>query len=202
MTIDTLVQAPVTLPRVNLLPQEANAADAARRVKLMLGLAMAAVLGGVGYMNMAAGASVSAAQTDLDTAQAQTRTLKNQIAQHSSITPLKTEVESRNALLATAMAMNVPWATYLNDVQLTLPRGARLVSWQIQLAAATPGAPSTGFASNGVASWTITGEAKRFEDVALVMESLQRLSQVDSVLVTQASEGIDSISGKSLVTFT
>jgi hypothetical protein len=204
MSIETLVAAPVTLPRVNLLPREANAADAARKVKLILAGVLVVVLGGVGYVYTGANSSVDDAQAQLDAAEATTAKLKTQVAAHGTVTPLKAQLDVRTQLMKTAMGLNVPWATYLNDVQLNLPRGARLVGWTIQLAPpALPGAgAATVFASNGVAMWTMTGEAKKFEDVALVVESLSQLSQVDSVLVTKATEAIDSSSGRPLVSFT
>ena len=202
MSVETLVAAPVTLPRVNLLPQEANAADAARKVKLILAGVLVAVLGGVGYLYTTADASVNDAQGQFDAAQATTNNLKKQVAAHGAVTPLKAEVENRTLLIHAAMSMNVPWAIYLNDVQLNLPRGARLTSWTVQLTPPSQGGPAVGFGSNGVASWIISGEAKRFEDVALVVESISQLSQVDSVLVTKATDALDPSSGRPLVSYT
>jgi len=59
----------------------------------------------------------------------------------------------------------------------------------------------TAFGSNGVATWSITGEAKSYETVAKVIESVQQLAQVDSVLVTKASYTEDKDSGEKIVSF-
>jgi hypothetical protein len=203
MTVDTLVAAPVTLPRVNLLPQEINAASAARKAKMGLALVVVLAVVGVGYMYTSASASVTSAQTDLDTAKNATAQLQRTLQQHNTVQPLKKELTDRTALLSGAMERYVPWARYLNDIQLGLPRGARLVTWQIQLTAPSAATNGTGaFGAGGVAAWTITGEAKRYEDVALVIESLQQLNNVDSVAVTKASDALDPSSGQKIVQFT
>lgn len=200
MTVDTLVATPVVLPRVNLLPQEINEAGAARRAKGMLVVALVTVVAGVGFAYVSAGNTVTGAQADLEKTQATTAKLNQDVAKHSAITPLKRNVEVRTQLLKDAMAMHIPWSFYLNDVQ-RLPRGARLVTWQFALTPPAAGADATAFGSGGVATWTITGEAKRFEDVALVAESLQALDEVDSVLITQATEFDDTVSGETLIQF-
>ena len=199
MTVDTLVAAPVTLPRVNLLPQEINAANAAQKMRFVLAGGLVVVLAGMGYMYVSAGNSVTDAESRLGESQSQTRQLQNQVASHGTIAPLKAEVAARALKLNSAMAQNVPWAFYLNDVQLALPPGVRLVSWSMTLSPVVP--PAGTFASNGVASWTIAGQAKSYEAVAKVIESLQRLDQVDSVLVTAATDAVDTDSGQRLVTF-
>jgi hypothetical protein len=203
MTVETLVAAPVTLPRVNLLPQEINAATAARKAKMALSLVVVLAIAGVGYMYTSALASVTSAQADLDTAKNATAQLQRTLLQHNTVQPLKQELSDRTALLTGALERSVPWARYLNDMQLGLPRGARLVSWQIQLSPPSAAANgSAAFGLGGVAAWTITGEAKRYEDVALVIESLQQLDNVDSVLVTKASDVVDQSSGQKIVQFT
>ncbi|MEA2484669.1 MAG: type pilus assembly protein PilN [Thermoleophilaceae bacterium] len=202
MTVDTLVAAPVILPRINLLPQEINEANTARKAKAGLGAVIVAAALGTGYLYMSASSSAVDAQTKLDAAAAQTRTLQQQVAQHNTVAPVKAELAARSALISGAMANNVPWAFYLADVQLDLPRGARLVTWSMALSpATTAGAPATVFGSNGVATWTITGEAKRYEDVALVIESIAQLDPVDSVFVSSATTAVDAISGRSIVNF-
>ncbi|MCW2751893.1 MAG: hypothetical protein JWR83_3003 [Aeromicrobium sp.] len=202
MTVDTLVAAPVTLPRINLLPQEINEANTARKVKAGLVLVIAVAAMGTGYLYLSASSSAADAQTKLTTATAATQKLKQSVASHNKVAPLKSEIATRSSLLSGAMARNVPWAFYLSDVQLKLPRGARLTTWTLALSPpTTPGAAATVFGSNGVATWTIAGEAKRYEDVALVIESLQQLDQVDSVFVSSATTVVDAISGRLVVDF-
>jgi Tfp pilus assembly protein PilN len=200
MSLDTLVAAPVSLPRVNLLPPEVNAADAARRVRFALAGGLVAVVAIIGYFYMAAGNAVTESQTHVDAAQAATGRLKAQLAQHNTITPLKNEVQTRSTLLSDAMAQNVPWAFYMNDLQLVFPRGARLTTWSMQLSPSQASGGTT-FGSDGVAAWSISGEAKSFEDVARVIEALQGLDQVDSVYVTSAADALDPTTGHNIVTF-
>jgi Tfp pilus assembly protein PilN len=203
MSLDTLVSSvPVTLPRVNLLPQEINEANAARRLKVVLAAGLAVVVAGVGFVYVSAGGAVTEAQQHLDQAQSTTTSLRAEVARHNTVTPLKLDVQSRTTLLLAAMSGNIPWAFYMNDMQLGLPSGVRLVTWQMQSSSAGASGPATAFGSNGVATWTITGEAKRFEDVALVVESLQQLDAVDSVFVTKASSVVDQISGQPIIQWT
>ena len=201
MTVDTLVAAPVTLPRVNLLPQEINAANAAQKVRFVLAGGLIVVVAGMGFLYISAGNTVSDAESRLADAQSQTKVLKGQVAAHAAITPLKNDVTSRRQLLSSAMAQNIPWALYMNDVQLALPPGSRLVTWTMSVSPPSVAA-GTGFASNGTAVWTITGQAKSFDAVAKVIESIQQLSQVDSVIVTTATDTVDPDSGEKVVNFT
>lgn len=201
MSVDTLVAAPVKLPRVNLLPQEINEANAARRVKFGLASVVVAAVGVVGVLYTGASGSAAAAQVELDDATATTAKLQADVRAHGSAKPVKDEVKQRRDKLKLAMRQNIPWAFYLNDVQLVLPRGARLLTWQLKIEAPAAGSANAAFSTGGEALWTITGEARRYEDVALVIEALEQLDEVDSVFATTAEWKEDPVSKRMIVAY-
>ncbi len=204
MSVDTLVVAPARLPRVNLLPQEINEANKARQVKLGLVAAVVVSAVGMGYLTMTAGSQVTTAQTSYDAAQTKTQALQAEQSKHAGITSLKAQVTQREMLLSTAMADNVRWAGFLNDVRIAIPRGVRFQTWAVTVTPPTAqsGQPLTAFGSGGVATWQITGQGKSYEDVAKLIESLYKMQAVDSAYTTSVKKEADSASKKVVYPFT
>lgn len=114
--------------RVNLLPREYEERAAARRATAFTILALVLfviVLAVVYFLKVA---DVNAARDERDAAQAEVARLQAEVAQLAEFQELADRLESRNALLATAMATEISWARVLNDLSLSFPSSSSLVT--------------------------------------------------------------------------
>jgi len=161
-----------TLPRVNLLPPEIAEAAQFRRLQTILGVAVGVTLLLIGALWFLSRGAVSSAQADLARTQAQTVALQAQVNQYSDVPAMAQQVATAKVQLATAMAPEVRWSFYLNDLSLTIPDGVRLTDLNLSepfattLGSGTP-ATTTGVEGGvGIGSIDYSGKANSWDSVA------------------------------------
>ena len=135
MTTLTVTRA-AQLPRVNLLPPEIEEAAKLGRLKRVLVLAVVGSLVLVALLFVWASRQVSSAQSDLTAAQATGTALQAEAAKYAEVPKVNAEVTAAETNLSTAMAPEIRWSFYLNDLSLTIPNGVRLTSFTATNAAA------------------------------------------------------------------
>jgi Tfp pilus assembly protein PilN len=177
MTTQTTVVGTPVLPRVNLLPPEIAEARQLKQYRFAAagGVAATAVLVGVFYWHAHGG--VATAQSALDASNAKTAALKTQLASYQSVTQVRTEVESAKATLETALAPQVLWSRYLQDMSVSLVGNYWFGTMVMTTGAAAPTAGSTTTVSpladtKTVGTLTLTGTAVSHYDVATLLRSL------------------------------
>jgi len=191
-----------SVPRVNLLPPEIT--QARRFVRLQRQLA-AVVL--VAVTGCAAGAwwaqtRVGSAQAELDAARSQTAGLQADKAKYAEVPQVSAQIDAALATREQAMAGDVLWSTYLNDVALATSTNVWLTSMSIGLAGtdATAASSSGPLAPAGVGSVQISGQASSLPDVAAWLESLDGIAGIKgSALASATRDGTAGSGG--LVTF-
>lgn len=129
--------------RVNLLPPEVTQRQVARRVAMgtVAGVAVYAGLLGAAYI-LKLGA-VDAARDDRDTAQLEVDALRADLSALEQYAVLAQTLEARNQMLAAAMAQEVSWARVFNDLSLSFPPSASLLTIAANINEVTaPAAPA------------------------------------------------------------
>jgi Tfp pilus assembly protein PilN len=209
-TQTTLVGTP-TLPRVNLLPPEIAEARTLRQLRVGAGGAVVLAFVAVGGLYMQAHSGVSGAQSALDAANAKTASLTAQQRQLQKQTSIKDTVASAQATLATALAPQVLWSHYLQDMSvalagnywfttLTLASGSPATA----AAAAAPTAPTPATDPSAIGSFSAQGKAVSHRDVSTLLASLAKERGLSHPLFTSSAEDATPIVGTQtrLVTFT
>ena len=202
---DQLVLRSVVLPRVNLLPPEIELRRRFRRVQGGLGGAVVGAFGLVALLYLGAASSVSDAQTELDTAGAETAQLQAQTAQYADVTAVYGRAASAEAMLTRAMGQEVRWSRFLNDLSLTVPDNVwvKTVAFTQTPAAAAaavaavPGAPAP-VPSLGTVAFTGVGFAH--DDVAVWLESLAAQKGYRDPYFSSSSESL--LGTRKVVNFT
>ncbi len=168
-----------TLPRVNLLPPEIFEARKLRRTQLGLSGVIVAVIAAVGAGYVVPAALADAAAEELAVEQAQTTKLQAEQAKYAEVPKILAQVDSAKAAQETAMATDVLWYRYLNDLALTYPGEV----WLGNLTATVAGTPGTAaaaapvvganpLATPGIGTITFTGTALEHSDVASWLDVL------------------------------
>jgi Tfp pilus assembly protein PilN len=169
----------VTLPRVNLLPPEIEEQRRFKRVQAGLGGGVVAAVGVVAVLLLAANAQVGDAQDKVDAEQARQTSLQTEIAKYSDVPEVYAAVEAGEAELSLAMAKEIRWSYFLNDLSLSTPNKV----WLTQMtatenvdAAATGAAPvagaPTGYGTAGIGTVVFQGKGYTHNDVAAWLKSL------------------------------
>ena len=162
-----------TVARVNLLPPEIAEAQRARKVQAGLAAAVVGAVAVVGILYVAQVAKVNDAEEELAAAQQRKVALDAERAQLQVVADTYAAVSAKEALLRSALAQDVAWSGYLNDLMLTIPDNVWLTSM-----AATVGAPGGAAALPGsppaIGSVTFSGVAFDHDDVATWLEVLAR----------------------------
>jgi len=166
----------VTLPTVNLLPPEILARRGLRRLKILLGGAGAVAILVVVAMFVMALSSVSAANSDLETATSQRLGLQKQVDGYAHVRQTYALVDQANGLLRDAGGNEVLWSTYLGDLGQLLPAGAWLTKVTVAPAtAAGPAGPGVApTASPAVAQITFEGTALAHVRLAAWLDSIAK----------------------------
>jgi Tfp pilus assembly protein PilN len=158
-----------SLPRVNLLPPEIAETRRFRRIQLGLGGAVLGAVGIVALLYVMASSSVSSAQEDVDSANAQHSSLQAETAKYRDVTAVYERAAAAQAMLTQAMGEEVRYSQLMNDLSLSVPETVwlkNLTFAQTAPAAATPGA------TLGIGTITVTGVGFSHDDVAVWLESL------------------------------
>jgi len=173
-----------TMPRVNLLPPEIAEKAALRRAQVaMAGVGLAAVAV-VGVMYVQASAKVNDAAADKEAAVATGVQLQGDLRKLQNVRDVYAQVDAARQTLASAMATEILWSSYLHDLTLTIPENV----WLTKFTAAVPNAlvggaaPGGGIASptpggiinTGIGRIMIEGEAFAHTDVASWLESMTK----------------------------
>jgi len=169
----------VTLPRVNLLPPEIEEQRRFKRVQAGLGAGVVMALGAVAVLLLAANGQVADAQDQLEAEQAQETSLQAEAAKYSEIPEVYAAVEAGEAELTLAMAKEIRWSYFLNDLSLNTPGKVWLtqitateqVDTATVAAAPVTGAP-TGYGTAGIGTVTFQGNGYTHNDVAAWLKSL------------------------------
>lgn len=174
MTTQTTVVGTPTLPRVNLLPPEI--AEARTLQQYRIGAVGAVVLAaiGVGALYYHDHGGVASAQSALDAANTKTSSLNATLATGSlqNVTKVKNAVASAQNTLATALAPQVIWSKYLQDMSVSLPVNAWF-NTMVMTSGAGAAPAGTALADNSaVATISVTGTAVSHYDVADLLNSL------------------------------
>ncbi|MBT0995197.1 fimbrial assembly protein [Cellulomonas sp. DKR-3] len=132
-----------SLPQVNLLPPEVRAARGLRRTKRLLALVL---LGTVALCALAWVFSlfeVSTAESDLETAQAETTRIQGQLAdpKYAEVPLVLGALEANEKALPMAMATDVNWSEYIDAIAAVLPEGASIDNFTVAYATPMSGAP-------------------------------------------------------------
>ena len=178
-TFATTTTAPTTA-KVNLLPPEIHEERVVRRAKLGLVLGLVGCAAVVGVLYTGAHHSVTAAQSDLDTANQQKTALQADVARLNNVSQVYGQVAAREAMLTQLMGDEVQWSHYMNDLSLTVPSNVWLTSVVIGQTGASTAArtPATGASQSifdaGIGSITFNGVALSHDDVAVWLESLAK----------------------------
>jgi Tfp pilus assembly protein PilN len=164
-SVESLATGRAPLPRVNLLPPEVHQARQLRRLQLALGAGVAFVALAVGGVYLLEAQDANAAKESLSAAQAKGSTLNAQKAQYADVPRTLAAIDSAEAARQSAMAQDVQWYRYLNDLSYVTPKNAFMQTLDVSLnqAGATTANP---VAHAGIATVTVTGAAKAHNDVA------------------------------------
>ena len=203
----------VTLPRVNLLPPEIEEQRRFKKVQTGLGAGVLAALGVVAALLLAANGQVSDAQDQLDTEQARQSSLKAEAAKYNEVPEVYAAVDAGEAELSQAMAKEIRWSYFLNDLSLNTPGKVWLTQMtateQVDTAlgaAPVAGAPTTTYGPTGIGTVTFQGRGYTHNDVAAWLKSLSgRPGLANPYFTKSAQEPIgeeDSVSFDSQVVVT
>ncbi len=179
---------------INLLPPEVGEERAQRRRVMLLAVAgvvyLAALVGGVFYWN----SRVSAAKADVEAQQEVNRTLEREVAALADAGTLQEQFEGKAALVRAALAGDVDWGVFLNDLSRLLPPRVWIESFA--------GATGPGASTELVGAVSFNGVGFDFPDVSEWLRSLgsEVFSGVTGPWVSTASES--SIGEEPVVTFT
>jgi Tfp pilus assembly protein PilN len=200
-SVESLATGRAPLPRVNLLPPEVHQARQARRVQLALGAGVAFVALAVGGVYLMETQDANAAKESLSAAQAKSATLEAQKAQYADVPKTLAAIDAAETARETAMAKDVQWYRYLNDLSYVTPKSAFFMTVDVTLtpdSAANSQAPAIG--APGVATVAVTGAAKAHNDVASWLNAAAREAGWNDTYFTNSEKA--DINGTTFVKFT
>jgi Tfp pilus assembly protein PilN len=184
------------LPRVNLLPPEIAERRKVRQIQGLLGASLVAVVALIGLAFVAASHSVSAAQENLTTAQAENTQLQNQVKQYANVNAIYAAADAAQAQLVTAMGDEVRFSQLLTSLSLSTPSTVWITNMTLSTAALTPS--TTGIPTIG--TFTVTGMGFGNNDVALWLESVAGVKTYSDPYFSTSTESL--IGTRKVVTFT
>jgi Tfp pilus assembly protein PilN len=193
------------LPRVNLLPPEIEENRRARKLQVGMGAAVVLSVVAVGAGYVMAHSSATHAKSDLATAESQTSTLQRQVTQYAGDETLRTQLTSEQAMLSSAMANEVQWSHYLNDLTLRIPDNVWISQLTMQAgsgsSATAPASSATASAlTPGIGTVSVTGVAFSHDDVATWLDSLAKEKGYTSPYFSNSAEAF--LGTRRIVNFT
>lgn len=204
----TELEQTYVVPRVNLLPPEILQTRKFRRTQKVLGASVVGVAVAVGGLYVLANNSANAAAEELAVAQAETSRLKTEEAKYAEVPRIIAEVDAAKDARGQALATNVAWYRYLNDLALTYPDEVWLENFTATVAAAggttgaapVPVAGSNPLATPGIGTVTFTGKALEHSDVASWLDVLAGTEGFADAYFTNSTR--EQIDGTDVVNFT
>lgn len=218
---DVPVSAPaIVLAAVNLLPNTYAERAAVKRAKLFAGVCVlvALLVSLLGWL--VANQKEAAAQENLDVATAERALLQAEVVKYSDVPKVFSMVADAQKQLELAMANEVRWSFYLNDLALTMPSGVSLDSLQVtspapgastivtapSAASAPAGSGSSGAGVPGIGTMSVSAKAFTYNTVANWLDSLAKLPTVTDPYVGSISagqeEGVDIVTYSSTASIT
>ncbi|HVF05916.1 MAG TPA: PilN domain-containing protein [Frankiaceae bacterium] len=182
--------ATAVAPRVNLLPPEIAEQAALRKSQVAMvatGLAAVAV---VGVLYLQATAKVSAAEEDKAQAAAANAKLRTELQALDHVKSTYARVDAANKTVATAMAFEVRWSTYLHDLTLTIPENVWLdeVAAEMTVMKQAAAGNTEQVLDGGLGTVTFKGSAFSQDDVASWLESLAKQKGYADPYFTKAED--------------
>jgi Tfp pilus assembly protein PilN len=193
MSTATVARTATRFPVVNLLPPEIGDARRLRKVKAGLGVGVLAAVGVVAALFLAASSDAASAQDDLDANKAEGARLQQQTLQYANVPAVIAKVDAAKAQRDAAMAPEVRWSFYLNDLSLQIPASVWLTSVAVtqnvegQAAPATPADAAT-YQTPGIGVINFEGLAYGHTDVAKWLEMLARQKGFTQPYFTNSAE--------------
>lgn len=205
-TAGAVAWAPV--PRVNLLPPEIVAERVFRRARGVLGgvVLTTLVLMGTGY-TWALG-EVQTAQEGLDDSMSRSTVLSAQKAEFAAVPLWRSALDDALQAREQAMARDVGWSAFLDDLANATPDGIVLDTVAVELAEA-PAAGQLGvtealtpLTAAGLGKISLAGTAPSYAAVATWMERLERVSGLDLTVLGNAAgeDDVYTFTGEIVIT--
>ncbi len=187
-----------SVPRVNLLPAEIVEGRRLRKTQVRLAAVVACVvLGGLGATAWAQ-YQVSVARTEQAGVQARTSQLQAEAATYAEVPRVLAEVDAVSAARERAMAADVLWYRFLDELAVATPSTVSLTSLEMSMSAAN-GAVATQDALTraDLGDVTISGDATRIPDVAAWLTAVGTVhgldvSRLQSAVRSEAAGGTSS----------
>ncbi|MGE3811677.1 MAG: PilN domain-containing protein [Candidatus Nanopelagicales bacterium] len=208
--ISLLTPSSAAFPRVDLTPGVIAEEAKVRRGKLVLVGAAAVSVGVVGALYMMAGQEVAAAEERLDAANARSAVLATQLAEYADVPKARAELAQAQSQQYTAMGGEVRWSFLLNDLALTMPRGASLTEFKGVIDGVAPAAGAATAAAGAADSANVSvlgkpaigtisyaGEARAYSNVATFLDTLAKQKTLLDPFPGTVQEATDSESGTS-----
>lgn len=205
MTIpQTLEEVATTeVPRVNLLPPELAAAERFRRVQAAMGGLVVLALVVVGGIYLHERSTVSHAKSQLASTQADNANLQRSLRSLAGIRTAYNAVATERALVTEAMASEVKWSYFMNDIALRIPSNVWLTSIQATQGASAPTsttASATAPAAGSIGTLNFSGVAFRHNDVASWLDALTKVDGFANPTFSKSTEA--AIGNHGVVDFT
>jgi hypothetical protein len=149
------------MSQVNLLPPEIRQKATVRNQAIMVGIAGAALIGFIIVLYLVQSVALRSANSDLNAQVAVNSGLEHQVADLQPYQDLALELESQQAIVASAMAYEVSWSSALRDLQLVLPDEMTINSFNgtVTATAAAPPVTPTGGGQPVIGGITMAGES-------------------------------------------
>jgi type IV pilus assembly protein PilN len=188
------------MPKVDLLPPEIAAEATFRKLRLGLGLGVAAAVGVVGLLWYSAHTSVAGAQSELTAAQASQARLQVEVTKYADVPKAYASVQAAQAQLSAAMGHEVRFSFILNDLSMTIPNKVWLHTATITQDVDATSPPVGSWGNTGIATLTVDGFAYNYPDVAAWLQMLGKGKYYTDPYFSDAHQG-DPIAGKPNVLF-
>ncbi|GHG52273.1 hypothetical protein GCM10011331_16810 [Flavimobilis marinus] len=177
------------LPQVNLLPQWVREGRNLRRLKVLLGIAVLAVVLLAVTAWFTAQTMASNAKEALETEQTRTAALLREQSQYAAVPAIKGQITATMAARNLAVAFDVPWLPMTTQLYDTAPDGSTITVVNVTTMTPMQGAPvvADAITRQGVATVLMTAESDDLIDTTEWLKGLAEVpGVVDPVFTTQA----------------
>lgn len=169
--------------RIDLLPAKERPVVAGRRLVVVGGSALAALVTVLAVLTMARSDQIAEEEDRLAAQERRNADLQAQIAALRGAEELKTQADQGNQLVAQALASEVSWSRILEEVARVIPSDVWLESFAGNVSpSTTPGAPISGSAS-------FTAVGSDFPSTAAWLQRIATIPAFRSIWVSQLSRG-------------
>jgi hypothetical protein len=180
------------MPRVNLLPPEIEEHRRFAQLRLVLAGVVVLTATGLGALYALADREGQDAAAQMQVERDRSSAIAQASARYGAVPQLEHETQAAERSLQTAMAQEVRWSYFLNDISSVMPADAWLTGMTMtqRLGAQTsaPGAPGPGTSGPGIASLTYAGVGNSYPAVAVWLEAQDAISTSDDPYVTTTAD--------------